>query len=91
MVKPVELEELIALLAKLRIEMEWACRAEEPIPPDVPEAERESWKKRAQDGAKKAPQVRDEIIKKVESINWQTLEFEFKYKRPKELRHGILP
>jgi len=76
MVKKAELEELARLLEELRNEIDWAERADKPLPPDLARGNEEAWRARCARGKAEAPRLLASVADRVKRIDWTRVERE---------------
>jgi len=74
MVKKAELEELTRLLEELRNEIDWAERADQPLPPDLAKGNEDAWRARCEEGKVKAPELLTRVEDLIDRINWTRIE-----------------
>jgi len=74
MVTKAQLEELVRLLEKLRNEIDWAERTDQPLPPDLAKGNEEAWRARCEEGKVKAPELLTKAKAKVDAIDWTRIE-----------------
>jgi len=73
MVKSSEIEELIRLLNELRNEMDWAERADKPLPPNCVDTP-EKWYARCEEGRTKALELLSKVKALIDRIYWSRIE-----------------
>jgi len=74
MVTKSEIEELARLLEELRNEIDWAERADEPLPPDLAEGNEDEWRARCEEGKVKAPELLAKAKDLIDGIDWTRIE-----------------
>jgi len=74
MVAKDELEELVELLRELRNEIDWAEKADKPLPPDLAEGTEDEWRARSEEGKRKAPELLTKVKTLIDRIDWTRVE-----------------
>jgi len=70
MVTKGEIEELVRLLEELRNEIDWAERADQPLPTDLAEGTEDAWRARCEEGKVKALELLAKAKELIDRINW---------------------
>jgi len=74
MVAKDELEELVELLRELRNEIDWAERADKPLPAGLAEGTEDEWRARCEEGEVKAPELLAKAKDLIDRIDWTRIE-----------------
>jgi len=74
MVTKAELEELSRLLDELRNEIDWAERADQPLPDDLAEGTEEAWRARCDEGKRKVPELLVKAKELIDRMDWSRTE-----------------
>jgi len=69
-----EIEQLSHLFEELRNEIDWAERADKPLPPNLAKGNEEAWRARCEEGKRKAPELLARAKDLVERIDWARIE-----------------
>jgi len=72
--KKAELEELVALLEELRNEIDWAERADQPLPADLARGNEEAWRARCDEGKRKVPELLTKAKELIDRMDWSRTE-----------------